>query len=210
VPPRYFGVWSRTLLQTPQLRDTSTFVRWMQLGRWHVDLRVAPGGARQGFCGVTQVRDTPVGEVCTWQRLVDYLPPRATADEGVMVFETPERVTEDGIHSSYHEVWERVPGATGRRIALAEPARADGQASARIFVSGDCLMRVRPAAPGDAAFEISFGHWDGGLFRIAQSLQPGLVGHATALQCGTPEDGSVELATDKGRSRWQVLEWAAD
>jgi len=36
VPDRYFGVWSRTLLETPDTRDTTTLVRWMQLGQWHV------------------------------------------------------------------------------------------------------------------------------------------------------------------------------
>jgi hypothetical protein len=82
VPPSYWGVWSRTLLQTPQQRDTRTFVRWMQLGRWHVDLRVPASGNAplQGFSGVTEVSQRPEGEVCTWRRLVDYEPPRATVD----------------------------------------------------------------------------------------------------------------------------------
>ena len=89
VPPGYRGVWSRTLLETPEGVDDSTFVRWMQLGRWHADLRV-PTAARadmpaspltelspqqirqltsqqQGFCGTTEVTIDAAGrELCTW------------------------------------------------------------------------------------------------------------------------------------------------
>ena len=36
-----------------------------------------------------------------------------------MVFETPDRVIERGVHGNYLEVWERLPASVGRRIALA-------------------------------------------------------------------------------------------
>lgn len=80
VPPHYRGVWTRTLLETPTVRDTTTIVRWMQLGRWHADLRISTGArtALQGFSGITQVSKTTQGEVCTWHRVVDYLPPGPT------------------------------------------------------------------------------------------------------------------------------------
>ena len=65
VPERYHGVWVRTLLETPEGRDTTTWVRWLQTSQWHADLRV-PAGPRpqpspaglaqqQGFCGITQI-----------------------------------------------------------------------------------------------------------------------------------------------------------
>ncbi|MCA3239163.1 MAG: hypothetical protein ACK5RC_15860 [Curvibacter sp.] len=41
VPVRYRGVWQRSLLQTVDGEDDSSWVRWLQLGRWHADLRVA-------------------------------------------------------------------------------------------------------------------------------------------------------------------------
>ena len=34
VPDRYHGVWVRTLLETPEGRDTTTWVRWLQTGLW--------------------------------------------------------------------------------------------------------------------------------------------------------------------------------
>jgi hypothetical protein len=210
VPPRYWGVWSRTLLETPELRDTSTLVRWMQLGQWHVDLRVPvdAGGALQGFCGITRV--TPVGaqEICTWQRLVDYQPPRATVDEGYMVFETDEKVLESGIHSVYFEVWERLSGSTGQRIALSEPQRADGHPGARLFVSGNFMMRVRPSQALSPAFEISFGTFSNGQFRVQASTLSALAGTCVELSFTKLSDDVAEVLMDALLSPWEILEWA--
>jgi len=217
VPERYFGVWSRTLLETPHGRDTETLVRWMQLGQWHVDLRVpaeadAARASLQGFSGITRITsvDTASGvqEMCTWQRLVDFQPQRASVDEGWMVFETPERVLETGIHSTYFEVWDRLPGSTGRRIALTEPARANGLPATRLFVSGHYLMRVRPAAPLSPAFEISFGTWGDGLFAIEASTVSELTSSQTPLQIRPIGKGQAEVAMDGVTATWDVLEWA--
>lgn len=210
VPPRYWGVWSRTLLETPQQRDTTTLVRWMQLGQWHVDLRVPadPLGPLQGFSGITQVTSEGAREICTWQRLVDLEPPRATVDEGYMVFETPEKVLETGIHGVYFEVWERLPGSLGRRIALAEPARTDGSCSARLFVAGAYLMRVRPAPPLEPAFEISFGTFSQGRFCIEASTQPALAGTCIDLSVARLSPALAEVRMDCTSSAWDILEWA--
>lgn len=209
VPERYFGVWSRTLLETPDTRDTSTLVRWMQLGQWHVDLRVAqsPDGALQGFSGTTRVTQAGAQEMCTWQRLVDFQPPRATVDEGWMVFETPERVLETGIHGTYFEIWERLPGSTGRRIALAEPARADGKQSARLFFSGDYIMRVRPVEPLGPAFEISFGKHLNGQFAIEASTIASLTCTEVALLITRVSNVLAAVSTDNEQSEWTILEW---
>jgi hypothetical protein len=209
VPERYWGVWCRTLLETPELRDTTTLVRWMQLGQWHVDLRVprGPAAACQGFSGTTKVTQVGAQEMCTWQRLVDYQPPRPTVDEGWMVFKTPEQVEETGIHSVYFEVWDRLAGSTGRRIALAEPARADGRPSARLFVSGDYLMRVRPAEPLSPAFEISFGKFADGHFLIEASTLAACAGSSTALSFTRINRTACEVHMDAERLLWQILEW---
>lgn len=157
VPARYRGVWVRTLLQTPCERDTTTFVRWLQTGLWHADLRVPeasrmhgpPDLARQqGFCGVTQIDPAPGGgaDVCTWHRHHDYHPPRGTPDAGHMVFDGPDRLLETGVHGHYLEVWQRLPGSQGRSIALAgldEHGRDNG---ARVLVAGQYMMHVRPRA----------------------------------------------------------------
>ncbi len=214
VPPSYWGVWSRTLLQTPQLRDTRTFVRWMQLGRWHVDLRVpaSDNAPLQGFSGVTEVSQRPEGEVCTWRRLVDYEPPRATVDEGFMVFEAPERVIETGIHSTYHEVWERLPGSLGQRIALAEPEseKPDGSTrggGTRIFVAGNYLARVRPSAPTGPEFEISFGTWDGRNWTIEQSTLHPLVGQTFPMAITHTQQHKAVVREGTFSAAWLVLEW---
>ncbi len=81
VPNHYRGVWVRKLLETPQQRDESTFVRWLQTSVWHADVRIpasSPAAAaqlrlasQQGFCGVTQVAQQAQGEVCSWHRRSD-------------------------------------------------------------------------------------------------------------------------------------------
>jgi hypothetical protein len=154
VPDHYRGVWARTLLETPQHKDDSTFVRWLQTSLWHADLRVPPGltpssapgqlAKQQGFCGVTQVSQLAQGEVCTWRRRLDFQPPRPDVDTGLMVFESSERVIETGLHAQYLEVWERLPDSTGRFVTLGG-WRASGEPSPeRLLVAGIYAMRVRP------------------------------------------------------------------
>jgi hypothetical protein len=158
VPERYRGVWTRTLLETPEGRDTTTCVHWLQTEGWHADLRVPEGvdpatpegrAQLQGFCGITRI--TPaMGEqpdICTWHRRWDIQPPRSTPDAGYMVFETPERVIETGVHGNYLEVWERLPGSTGLYAAQAAQTEvnAQGQLTGTMrFVAGRYTITVRP------------------------------------------------------------------
>ena len=163
VPDCYRGVWARTLLETPKLRDTTTFVRWLQTSHWHADLRVPQTllslppadpqnnaqdphqlASQQGFCGVTEVVQTTEGEACTWHRRLDFQPPRPDVDAGLMVFETPEQVIETGLHAPYLEVWQRLPDSTGRFIALAGLNQAGGDSQERFLVAGRYAMRARP------------------------------------------------------------------
>jgi len=161
VPPAYRGVWVRTLLETPEGRDTTTRVHWLQTALWHADLRVPAGvdpttpagrAQLQGFCGHTRITPGEGGQpdVCTWHRLWDIQPPRSTPDAGFMVFETPERVIETGVHGQYLEVWERLPGSTGPLLAL-ESVRAHGQSNQpdqprdqRLFIAGRHAITLRP------------------------------------------------------------------
>lgn len=154
VPEQYRGVWVRTLLQTPQREDTSTYVRWLQTSLWHADLRVPPGlsmgsapellATQQGFCGITQVSPSTQGEVCTWHRKTDFQPPRLDVDTGLMAFETPELVIETGIHADYLEVWERLPDSTGRFVTLGGLLPSGASSLDRWLVAGSYAMRVRP------------------------------------------------------------------
>lgn len=229
VPPRYRGVWQRTLLQTADSVDDSSWVRWLQLGRWHADLRV-PRAARlgaiaaqrggyspvalaqlrlqQGFAGITQVETGVGGEICTWHRLVDYQPAGPHPDAGHMSFETPERVVEIGVHGVYREVWERLEGSTGRSVALAEPARRDGQPAARLFLAGRYLMRVRPCAyVWQPEFEISFGAIDAGRWRVEHSTRPELEGQVLALALERTGLDQAQVQLDGAAGAWRLLEW---
>lgn len=244
IPVRYHGVWQRTLLETPEGRDTTSWVHWLQTGLWHGDLRVpadadrttAAGRAQQqGFAGTTAITrpDPALPEVCTWQRSIDLQPPRSTPDAGHMVFETPERVIETGIHGSYLEVWERLPGSVGQRIALAA-LDATGQPTAeRLLVSGQYLMHLRPRAtcwPSDTApddtlaqvvqrhaaeaaalldFDIRFGTWGNGVWVVERATQPAIEGLQCPCALDRVSDTEAQLKGDGLPFRWRVLEWHA-
>jgi hypothetical protein len=211
VPERYHGVWARTLLETPAGRDTTTFVRWLQTEHWHADLRIPLAAddlaLQQGFCGITTVEQQAGREVCTWQRRLDFQPPGLTPDAGYIEFDGTERLIETGVHGSYLEVWERLPGSAGP-VAMQEFTDADGRRSL-LLRAGAFAMRVRPrllAWPADTRageslaelvqrhpaaraglldFEISFGplrETTAGLYwQIEQSTLLALVGSETRL-----------------------------
>lgn len=243
VPDHYRGVWIRKILQTPKLRDTTTFVCWLQTSAWHADLRI-PGSARhggvptahmrssqQGFCGVTEVTHEASGEVCTWHRQMDFQPPRAEVDAGVMVFETPERVIETGVHATYLEVWERLPDSTGRTIVLGGVDSTGGDTRERVLVAGRYLMHVRPRtvawpqgleaglsladvvarhpsmAQGLLDFEISFGVLDAGCWTVERSTLPEREGRS--LPCALRRQGESEAIIEGclSSTAWQIIEW---
>ena len=242
IPERYHGVWQRTLLQTPAVRDTTTWVRWLQTGLWHGDLRVPPGVDRrtqagraeqQGFGGTTLITrpDATQPEICTWQREIDLQPPRSTPDAGHMVFESPDCVFETGIHGQYFEVWERLPGSTGTRIALAALDAAGEPTTERLLVAGRYLMHLRPrstAWPADTApndtladvvarhpqhaealldFAISFGTLEHGVWTLERSALPALEGTAQPCSLTRQDDHTALVHCDGLAPRWQVLEW---
>jgi hypothetical protein len=156
VPPRYQGVWVRTLLETPEGRDTTTHVHWLQTALWHAELRVPAGvdpttpagrARLEGFCGTTAiVPGSRPGEpdLCTWHRHWDVQPPRSTPDAGYMLFETPDRLIETGVNGRYLEIWERLPDSTGSdRVYLGVDGLGQPNGE-RLLVSGRYALRVRP------------------------------------------------------------------
>ena len=167
VPLRYRGVWQRTLLQTPELRDTTTTVYWLQTAYWHADVRMpaerpdfrdvsslaqcSPAQRawlmqQQGFAGTTAVTAGLKGEICTWYRMLDFQPPAAAPDAGTMCFE-PGRLVETGLDGSYFEHWAPVSGAVGpsavlRRLHQGAPATPDEW----LLIAGELVMHVRSRA----------------------------------------------------------------
>ena len=244
IPERYHGVWQRTLLETPEGRDTTSWVHWLQTGLWHGDLRVpadadrgTPAGRalQQGFAGTTSITrpDPALPEVCTWQRSIDFQPPRSTPDAGHMVFETPERVIETGIHGSSLEVWERLPGSVGRRIALAALDESGEPTAERLLVSGRYLMHLRPrsvrwpagtasddtlalvvqrhAAEAEALldFEITFGTWGEGVWAVERAVRPALEDRCRPCRLDRVSDIEATVNGEGLSPRWRVLEWHA-
>ncbi|MDO8903861.1 hypothetical protein [Hydrogenophaga sp.] len=244
IPERYHGVWQRTLLESPEGRDTTTWVRWLQTGLWHGDLRVPaeadrstpPGRAQQqGFAGTTAITrpDPALPEVCTWQRTIDFQPPRSTPDAGHMVFETPDRVIETGIHGTYLEVWERLPGSIGQRIALARLGPNGEPTAERLLVCGRYLMHLCPRDtpwPADLApdetladlmqrhphqasallnFTIAFGTWIDGMWTVERATRPALEGHAMTFTLERISNTVVNVMSNGMPPRWHVLEWHA-
>ncbi|MHB1333123.1 MAG: hypothetical protein ACYCY1_11045 [Sulfuriferula sp.] len=164
VPDHYLGVWQRLSLENAAGVDTATRVYWLQTPVLHADIRVPADrtdfrkkyalqdltiaelrqlARQQGFAGVTLVE----GDTCLWRRHIDYQPPTSGRDIGRMTFNA-DRIVEDGLESSYREVWQRLPDSTGANIALrfAEELASGGCAVPRkgyLVASGDYFIFVR-------------------------------------------------------------------
>jgi len=157
VPPAYVGVWRRTLLKTPTLRDTTTRVFWLQTDVWHADIRIPANrpelsgdtlacldrsamralAQQQGFAGITEVS----GDVCRWHRKIDYQPPGRFNDVGRMRFDTPDRLFEYGVEQDYFEIWERVDGSGGDNAVL--ELNTPSQPRSLLLRAGEFVMLVR-------------------------------------------------------------------
>ncbi|MBI5041091.1 MAG: hypothetical protein HZB57_07820 [Gammaproteobacteria bacterium] len=122
VPECYVGLWRRCLLQDAQGVDTTTQVFWLQSGTLYADIRIPKNrdavnsmALQQGFAGALEVD----GNVLTWRRWLDFQPPTAVADVGRMRFTRLDQMVEEGVHTDYREVWERVGPASLDRAAFA-------------------------------------------------------------------------------------------
>lgn len=209
VPDRYLGVWRRSLLATRAgLRDQKSAVYWLQTRYLHADLRLPANqgttelelkdcsaeqalilASQQGFAGRTQVS----GDICQWHRVIDYQPAGGPPDIGRMRFENSNRLLEDGIDGSYHEVWERLPDSRGTNWGIWLQAADGSERQGCLLVSGDYFLfaaeRMVPLRPGEPlgdqlvtanplqrfgllAFELSFG-------RHLQGSTPWLITHSS-------------------------------
>jgi hypothetical protein len=161
VPDKYLGVWQRSLLETPESRDSESIVYWLQTRHWHADLRIPANrpdfsgiasladcndqqlawlATQQGFCGLTQVDDG----YCTWHRLLDFQPASGRRDIGHMAIDA-ERIAETGVNTDYLEIWNRLPRSRGGTAAL-ELVTEGNEPSPRptwLLVAGDCFIYVR-------------------------------------------------------------------
>jgi hypothetical protein len=124
-----------------------------------------------------------------------------------MVFESPDCVIETGIHGIYLERWHRLPGSTGRAIALAQPERADGLAGARLFIAGKYMMRVQPRDRHGPNFDISFGTIDAGIWHIERSTLPEYEGQHNAFLVARSGTDTATVTLADYPSQWQLLEW---
>ncbi len=238
VPPRFRGVWRRSLLRTPQGDDTTTTVFWLQTARWHADIRVPAGrpdfsgvnsldecspaqlqwlATQQGFAGVTRV--DPGNDDTAWLRWVDFQPPATLPDEGHAAFRDGMLV-ETGIHADYLEHWHHVPGSDQ---GFAVFRQCEATRPAWLLVAGQCAMYVRPRTVDfDAGgwgrdgllrrqldFDISFAEQTPQGWIVRHSTLPWREGRAMAMVLPECADASIELVIDGVRSRWDVLEQTA-
>ena len=225
VPERYLGVWQRTLLTTTRgVHDTSTRVYWLQTARLFADLRIplpAPGSVRElaiqaGVAGLTEITEPADGpERCQWHRALDFQPPRGSEDIGTMRFEGSERVLEDGLDGSYHEVWERLPDSLGRNWGEWLVA-ADGRQGC-LLLAGDFFFfaasRHKPLAPAPSLLalleagecpihllecELSFGRHQFGKtpWQIELSTVPERIGQALLPASIDPDHAEQLCAAD--------------
>ncbi len=252
VPERYVGLWQRLILQNDGApADVTSHVFWLQTRSWHADIRIPAQRpdfsqhasfqacdrdrllwltGQRGFAGVTEVE----GEICSWQRKVDFQPPSGRRDMGRMVFVDPDTVVETGIEARYLEIWERVPGGEGLTAVLQREAEAGRVAEPAewLMFAGEYAMHVRnrvrshlPPAESLAAlaknaevddahlrelvdFDLSFARQTPAGWRIQLSTQPFREGSLLLAQerLPAPKDKLVRLGGGRP-SRWQVLEW---
>jgi hypothetical protein len=118
----FVGVWQRTHLYEPHdtLLDTTTTVLWIQSQSFFVDLRIpaeltapqSPITTHQrlrikGFAGIGEY-DAATHRY-TWHRAIDYQPPGARPDIGLMCLDGPDVLWEDGVDGDdYKERWVRI------------------------------------------------------------------------------------------------------
>lgn len=258
VPDDLRGVWARTLLQTDlgtgsaPTRDTRTWVRWLQTSLWHADLRIpdsalhdraalplralspaqlAALAGQQGFAGVTQVEALPEGEVCTWLRRSDYQPPGLHPDAGWLLFDSPDRLIEVGVHEDYNEVWERLSDSTGRHLALAGLDAQGQDDGRRLLLAGRYLMLMRPRptpwprgmAPGHTLTDllmlqpervhdwldcdIRFGTLGQGHWHIERATLPEHEGARLPFAAHRLDEARAQLSLSGHDGPWHILEW---
>lgn len=150
------GLWTRSLLRTPEGEDTSTQVAWLQGPSLFADLRQKPGrpdfshvaklenlswedcrwlAGQQGFAGVFALRES----VFWWQREIDYQPPGPAPDAGTLVLEEGVLI-ETGHFAPYLEHWHLAHGAAAPCGALRLRRLSDGRAAILVRAGADFMF----------------------------------------------------------------------
>ncbi|WP_018294562.1 hypothetical protein [Mariprofundus ferrooxydans] len=235
------GLWRRLAIENPDgSGDTSTQVFWLQAGSYYADIRipadrpaVAEGeielsndllralARQQGFAGET----VAAGELCLWQRWLDFQPPALVPDEGRLEF-NGRMLVEYGVHAPYIEHWWYEEDASGHYAAF----RLQGECSGMLLIAGGYFMRAigrAQALPQGMALEylieqaagnrqqlaslldceISFGRCDGAprSWRITHSTLPWLEGDKL-FAAGAPDwqgrEQLVEPLAETGERLW--------
>jgi hypothetical protein len=173
VPAWVQGVWRRNTLRVESgVIDDTTQVYWIQTPTLFADIRIPanrPDAAgktsladydgdellqladQAGFAGSLRVD----GQICRWQRPIDYQPVQPSPDEGAM-FREGNTLTETGLHANYFEDYTLVDDGGGRFLALDCPE--DGRllvvaGSRFLFTRGRALELPDGAALSDLVDE---------------------------------------------------------
>ena len=153
------GLWRRSLLVLPNgMRDETSWVAWLQVGPYFVDLRQAADGTQDGFAGELLFD----GTWFEWRRDISYRP-QAAPDAGRLRFEG-DVLVEEGRYAPYVEHWRR-DDASGDTSVWRMEDRG-------LLLRRGSVFGVAVAAA--AGVEVSFGR-DG---VVERSLVPERVGGA--------------------------------
>jgi hypothetical protein len=168
VPDWLTGLWKRLSIETADgQRDTETQVFYLQTSACFGDLRVPIDRPdlkqanfssltqndvfaltrQQGFAGIAQFEQ----EQCQWVRYIDYQPPQAVRDIGLLYWQN-DILIEEGVDQVYREEWQKVDdGARDyTALVLVAPENAPHQATwtASLVIAGDYFIysQNRPVA----------------------------------------------------------------
>lgn len=241
------GLWHRDLLRTADgSEDLTTWVGWLQSHTLYVDLRVPAG--RPDFTRCTCLEDLTLEQIdwlatqegfaghllrdedyFVWQRHIDFQPPGAMPDSGMLEFENGMMV-EFGRYSRYVEHWR---SASQSRESVAAAVLVDGEngVCGQIVRSGALFMYARSrqvAVPAPTLTqwlqsapslnscrsaidcEISFGRVSSGSWIIERSTLPfrEAMDIAPLAVRGTGLLETSDLTRDGTdiRRRWQIVE----
>jgi hypothetical protein len=210
------GLWQRTnLTDAHGAVDETTFVRWGQVDRFYIDIRIPENATgesvynRRGFAGHIDAG----GGLCEWHRTIDFQPPTGNRDIARVVL-TGDRLQESGdpdvgSHGFYEETFVRLANGTRRKVAF----ERDDQKALLLMIDTVFLYAHQRSAPlpqhkstrdylasgGDVAkiyeCEVSLGTIDTGQpeLIISQSVNP--------AREGTP---LFDLAANKAQV-WRIL-----
>ena len=241
------GLWTRSLMAWPDgRRDTETEVGWLQGMTAYADLRQKPGHAGH-FQHVRCLQDLTMGdcerlatqqafsgtflshgESFEWVRTIDFQPPRAGGDVGLLYWQG-DILVEEGLQADYIEHWHRDPEVPVHPCAALTMKGKDAPcwgsvvrvgnmfAYARdrqVKLAGDSLAAcIAGAADIEAAqalvdFEISMGVISGDVWRITRSTLPFRVDSVFAYGMEGETRFSVADFTQDGEAMirdWEIV-----